>query len=851
MKKRVLSILLAFVLGLGAFPAAAFAAGPEEAHWAQQAVDTLNGIYGDGVFAAVDDPMTEAQAASVLQSMGCSTDAELGEGCLTRGKACDILADVYRLPVGEKSAIAYLNDGNIINGYADGSLGAEDEITRAQFAAVAFRVLNSVGGGKGSSIAVLKPGSREYFAWMYLAARKATAFSADAAAGNIDAVTWNAWADRLKALPEDNPISGFTADFPGAETTKLAAAVQMVEAYIAAGGSATIFSDVLSSQGWYEGVMYLFDRQIINGNGNGTFSPETETPRYQLAVLLARMDGEVFAPDNPADKTYGIRESIKYVTGKGYMAGTLENDTSSWEPDAVWSVSVSRGEAVAALLKQAGVSVTGVNLDILDRFTNDNYSEEDPTAPYMAYAVSRGIISGTNAATLAPDAPVTRGQLGVLAYRALLAPDSTKMRDYADNVRYAKADTQARAYSMRGVAALEKTLILCEDWRLTSDLDLKVPEGTRLTIVGNGYHIYELGGKLQNTGSGVVTFGEGTILYPAAGDTDAEAVAEEGIWDAAESTALMAKRQPLVKIYTVTFNANGGRVDPAQAATGADGRLGFLPVPTRGGYAFNGWFDAAVDGDRVTTDTVFTANKTVYAQWEEISVPLPPIDDHYCTSRCTACGGCTDADCAWYICKDKCLLLDMDFADVEENAWYTEAVEYAYHHGMMEGVGNDLFDIGGTTSRAMLVTILWRLEGQPACGQGKSGTFADVPEDQWYTEAVEWAAARGIVVGYDAVFFGPADPITREQMVTILWRYAQYKGYDVSAGEDADILSYNDAFDVAEYAIPAMQWACGAGIVQGMNDMEGEGMILAPQSRGTRVQIATLMMRFCTKIVQK
>ena len=93
--------------------------------------------------------------------------------------------------------------------------------------------------------------------------------------------------------------------------------------------------------------------------------------------------------------------------------------------------------------------------------------------------------------------------------------------------------------------------------------------------------------------------------------------------------------------------------------------------------------------------------------------------------------------------------------------------------------------------------------------------------------------------------------MTREQMVTILWRYAQYKGYDVSVGEDTNILSYDDAFDVAEYAIPAMQWACGSGMVQGMNDPDGEGMILAPESKGTRAQIATMMMRFCTEIVQK
>jgi len=128
--------------------------------------------------------------------------------------------------------------------------------------------------------------------------------------------------------------------------------------------------------------------------------------------------------------------------------------------------------------------------------------------------------------------------------------------------------------------------------------------------------------------------------------------------------------------------------------------------------------------------------------------------------------------------------------------------------------------------------------------------FEDVEEGKWYTEAIRWAKSEGVAEGYGNGFFGTNDAITREQMVTILWRYAQYKGIDVSVGENTNILSYNDAFDVAEYAIPAMQWACGSGMVQGMNDPDGEGMVLAPESKGTRAQIATMMMRFCENIMK-
>ena len=129
--------------------------------------------------------------------------------------------------------------------------------------------------------------------------------------------------------------------------------------------------------------------------------------------------------------------------------------------------------------------------------------------------------------------------------------------------------------------------------------------------------------------------------------------------------------------------------------------------------------------------------------------------------------------------------------------------------------------------------------------------FEDVKAEAWYTEAIRWAKSEGIIGGYGNGCWGPDDDVTREQMVTILWRYAQYKGYDVSVGENTNILSYDDAFDVAEYAIPAMQWACGSGMVQGMNDPDGEGMILDHESKGTRAQIATMLMRFCEVIINR
>ena len=180
------------------------------------------------------------------------------------------------------------------------------------------------------------------------------------------------------------------------------------------------------------------------------------------------------------------------------------------------------------------------------------------------------------------------------------------------------------------------------------------------------------------------------------------------------------------------------------------------------------------------------------------------------------------------------------FADAAPTAWYHDGVHYCLENGLMQGVSTAKFLPNGSTTRAQLAAILWRLEGSPETTGAVR--FNDTAGGAWYTEAVRWAAGCGVVKGYDNGCFGPNDAVTREQMAAILYRYAQHKGYDVSAGEDTNILSFDDAFAVSEYAIPAMQWACGSGMVHGI--ARDGGMLLAPRDTTTRAQAATLIMRF-------
>ena len=180
---------------------------------------------------------------------------------------------------------------------------------------------------------------------------------------------------------------------------------------------------------------------------------------------------------------------------------------------------------------------------------------------------------------------------------------------------------------------------------------------------------------------------------------------------------------------------------------------------------------------------------------------------------------------------------DLPFTDLAANAWYTDAVAYVYRHDLMAGYGENLFGPDDDLSRAQLCQIIYNMEGQPATSG--SSVFTDVADGAWYADAVTWAASQGIVGGYGNGLFGPEDNITREQLASILYRYAQSKGYDTSVGENTNILSYTDALEISEYAIPAMQWACGAGIIQ------GNGGYLDPQGNATRAQVATMLMRFC------
>lgn len=256
--------------------------------------------------------------------------------------------------------------------------------------------------------------------------------------------------------------------------------------------------------------------------------------------------------------------------------------------------------------------------------------------------------------------------------------------------------------------------------------------------------------------------------------------------------------------YTLTFETNGGNaISKVTKNKGTTIDLAQY-APTKSGATFDGWY-ADKGLTKKITSVKLDANTTVYAKWTETPVSSLP------------------------------------FGDVKSGDWFYNDVKYVYEKGMMAGTAADVFAPNATTTRAMIVTILYRLEGSPAV-TGTSA-FVDVPAGQWYTDAVNWAAANQIVKGTSATTFAPNDSITREQMAAILYRYAQYKGYDVT--KKADLSGYSDNGQVSAYAKDALAWANAAKLINGVTNTT-----LAPQGNATRAQVSAILHRFCDGVVK-
>lgn len=244
-------------------------------------------------------------------------------------------------------------------------------------------------------------------------------------------------------------------------------------------------------------------------------------------------------------------------------------------------------------------------------------------------------------------------------------------------------------------------------------------------------------------------------------------------------------------------------------------------VPEKEGYKFVGWY-ADEDLTKEIDEVYLTQDTTVYAKWEKIEEEVPEESEEVEETEEPE---------------------TISFLDVKESDWFYEAVSYAVENGLMSGMSEDIFAPNTPLTREMLAVVLYNVEGQPE--SAGVNPFTDVKADIWYTDAILWANENGIVAGYDNSAYGVGDLITREQFATILYRYAQFKGYDTTQGGMA-VREFSDYENISDYARPAMAWAVNAGIMGGMDDGT-----LMPQGKATRAEAATMLMNFCENMVEK
>ena len=400
----------------------------------------------------------------------------------------------------------------------------------------------------------------------------------------------------------------------------------------------------------------------------------------------------------------------------------------------------------------------------------------------------------------------------------------------------------------------------------------KAAAGTEITLTATpqiGYHFKEW--QVESPAGLVITTNKFTMPD---GNVDVKAIFEK---DA----------PPAPTEFIVTFDGNGGTPSVGSMTT-TDRKLTSLPSASRSGsYSFYGWYTEKSGGTKITTDTVFHANATVYAHWTYTGGGgggyNPPVT--YYTLRFETGGGSdipsvqgtyntyidlTKYVPAWrghafigwysersltnkvsgvYLTKDMTVYAGWrvdenpgtgvnPFTDISEKDWFYGDVMFVYENGLMLGTSKTLFSPHGTAMRGMMATILWRMEGSPV-PKGKN-SFTDVEAGKWYADAITWTAENGIFAGYGKDKFGPDDPITREQLAAIFYRYADYKGYDLTVKGNLD--KFKDADKITDYAKTAMQWAVGSDLVNGKS-----GNLLDPQGTATRAEIAAMLHRFIEK----
>lgn len=556
----------------------------------------------------------------------------------------------------------------------------------------------------------------------------------------------------------------------------------------------------------------------VTGTTNTNYTTEGIS-NGSSAWKILQATNEITAPLSISDWTYGDTQSTPTVTFKF--------GTPSFE-----------------YLDATQVTLAGVPTDAGNYYVkasvvgNNNYTGLASTA--VPFSISKKALTASDV-TAIPNQSYTgfpiEPAVQVNGVGGALTPNVDYTVTYENNTEtgVAKAKIEIAPQCANYTGSIEKTFNIVEK-KISTDLPLVAPVSTGVAQTSFSNTEYDA----TVTWSPLVTkyFYYGTVytatitITPKANYT-LNGIAENEFTVAGATTVTNSANSGVVTVvfpetvaggggslgnstvsYTVQFNSNGGS-DTASQSVERNSSATEPKAPTKSGFVFDGWYTDANLTQKYSFSNKVTRNLTLYAKWVEEELPDDTGDD--------------DGDEPIEEWKNP-------FTDVSESDWFYNSVKFVLENGIMSGTSKTEFSPKSQLTRSMLVAVLYRLDGSPIVGANKQ--FSDVSADAYYADAVAWAKENGIVSGVTDEQFAPDENITREQIAAIIYRYAKYKGYDVSQG-GMQIREFDDFGEISEYALDAMTWAVNCGLMQGKGDNK-----LAPQDLATRAEISAILQRF-------
>ena len=596
-------------------------------------------------------------------------------------------------------------------------------------------------------------------------------------------------------------------------------------------------------------ISYSFDKSSYEKNdiikATVVLTRDTDEP-YKLRGFtfdIRSWDLNLEYVEKPVEECDPMDSSIRIASGVGMLAGTTDTRLSlfhTYEDDFnicgkttnIITLTFKAKEAGNTQLKTLTDSATLliVGGDYKPNRPQGNISITTPGTPATKYTVSfanGGATGGTAPAAIADQKENDHFTIPACGYTW----EHHNFKGWMDNTGSTKLWQPNDEYTMPS-----QNVVFTAQWEqyeykaafIGGDGTTGEPPEVRWYAPGEG-RLLPTENTLKKTGYTFEGWSYESTTYKTTFTMPAKNVTFTAVWEKIDTPAPSpggnGSGSGGVTSYPVTVNSPANGTVAADKKSAASGATVTITVTPETGY-------------KVGTVTVKDKNgKTIAATEKDgkYSFQMPAsavsVDVTFVKDGQSSVGDCP---------KDSTCPVD-PFKDTANNAWWHDGIHYCVQQGLMNGVASDQFAPNGTTTRAMIVTILWRMEGSPATSYGMS--FTDVPAGQWYTEAIRWAQSTGVVTGYDAKTFGPNDNVTREQLAAILYRYTAHKSGDVS--KRSTLAQFTDVNQISSWALENIQWANAVGMVNGRTDTT-----IVPKGNATRAEAASMIQRFCQNVLK-